>query len=203
MRRLSSTPRKAVQDICRVCQKEFKEKKQKHRLFSCNLDRALSNILEQPVCKGDGLPEAICSDCSHKVVRFQRLEKEMQSMRQSVKERHAITASVVHSKRLLHLSPSAVSTEPQCKKPVTASPPTSPLCTSSGPSSLSDDHTSGVRKVARRILLGQSDSFPSVRDSAALATPLRPTPERECKGTSESSDTCAVRPSLHVAQTSA
>ena len=44
-----------MQDICRVCQ-EFKEKKQKYRLFACNIDQALSNILEQAACKGDGIP---------------------------------------------------------------------------------------------------------------------------------------------------
>ena len=33
-KRIGSTPRKAAQDVCRVCQKDPKDKRQKHRLFT-------------------------------------------------------------------------------------------------------------------------------------------------------------------------
>ena len=33
-KRIGSTPRKAAQDVCQVCQKDLKDKRQKHRLFT-------------------------------------------------------------------------------------------------------------------------------------------------------------------------
>ena len=96
MGRLSSTPRKAAHDCCRVCQMEFVDKKQKHRLFASDLDRALSSVLKEPVYKGDGLPEALCSQCRCKVLRAQRLEREVGIIRQAIKEQHAKTAEVIH-----------------------------------------------------------------------------------------------------------
>jgi hypothetical protein len=88
------TPKKSVQDVCRVCGRGFHEnKKNKLNLFgSGNLSAFLEAIIGENVGFYDGLPPFVCTTCG---------SMQIQAMRSTTRQ----NVSSYHQRNLLtHLS---------------------------------------------------------------------------------------------------
>ena len=78
-----TTPKKPLSDVCRVCGSPFsKDKKNKVSLFrgTAGLHTALQEATGRSVAEDDGLPPYVCTTCRNKLLKFLRLQRQLQNL---------------------------------------------------------------------------------------------------------------------------
>ncbi|KAJ7362183.1 hypothetical protein OS493_013278 [Desmophyllum pertusum] len=62
------TPKKTVQDCCRVCSLEFVDKyKKRKRTITSQFSKVFESVVNQKVLSEDGLPGAVCDTCKYRI----------------------------------------------------------------------------------------------------------------------------------------
>ena len=97
----SSTPKRAAQDVCRICSKDLSNRStNRFNLFRgtpplCSLLKEALQ-LQTDICSDDGLPKSICRPCKTSIDTILKA----QQAQQDLKERYATTCGQIRMKRL-------------------------------------------------------------------------------------------------------
>ena len=110
------TPKKSTSpEICRVCASYFPQTRDKHNLFrsSYGLAAKLGEATGCAVTENDGLPQFVCSCCRSKLLRFDRIQRELEESRRWFVDKYQTTKSRCRFKRTSKESPTC---KPSSKK---------------------------------------------------------------------------------------
>ncbi|KAJ7352915.1 hypothetical protein OS493_033182 [Desmophyllum pertusum] len=100
------TPKKTVQDCCRVCSLEFVDKyKKRKRTITSQFSKVFESVVNQKVLSEDGLPGAVCDTCKYRIERAWRMSNQDQSDLQQLRSNAAHTAQTLRFKRGHPVSP--------------------------------------------------------------------------------------------------
>ncbi|KAJ7361990.1 hypothetical protein OS493_004267 [Desmophyllum pertusum] len=100
------TPKKTVQDCCRVCSLEFVDKyKKRKRTITSQFSKVFESVVNQKVLSEDGLPGAVCDTCKYRIERAWRMSNQDQSDLQQLRSNAADTAQTLRFKRGHPVSP--------------------------------------------------------------------------------------------------
>lgn len=117
-------PQKSVDDLCRICAASYSSSKWKRPLFGPEKElwKILGGVLGRAVVHSELLSCSVCSPCQNKLLKVDRLEKELKTVKEWISRSLASSSSRftpvnIPGSHLLPTSKRSIGESPEGKTP--------------------------------------------------------------------------------------